>query len=101
MERRVWEESKKDVVDLKAKGIAAFLGGEKMDNKWTMIEVICEMGYADDIMADVLKRCRDMSEKMLMIKYVILYADVKALRFYERNFFMNSSKYMEKKIIWK
>ena len=31
-----------------------------------------------------------------MIKYVILYADVKALRFYERNFFMNFSKYMEK-----
>lgn len=52
--------------------------------------------FADDIMADVLKRCRDMSEKMLMIKYVILYADVKALRFYERNFFMNFSKYMEK-----
>lgn len=52
--------------------------------------------FADDIMADVLKRCRDMSEKMLMIKYVILYADVNALRFYERNFFMNFSKYMEK-----
>ena len=47
-------------------------------------------------MADVLKRCRNMSKKMLMIKYVILYADVKALRFYERNFFMNFSKYMEK-----
>ena len=55
MERIVWEESKKDVVDLKAKGIAAFLGGEKMDNKWTMIEVICEMGYADDIMAEARK----------------------------------------------
>lgn len=33
---------------------------------------------------------------MLMIKYIILYADVKALRFYERNLFMNFSKYMEK-----
>ena len=55
MEKRVWEEAKNGVIGLKTKGIAAFLGGEKMDNEWTMIEVICEMGYADDIMAEARK----------------------------------------------
>ena len=52
--------------------------------------------FADEIMANVLKHCRNMSEKMLMIKYVILYADKNALRFYERNLFEHFLKFMEK-----
>lgn len=52
--------------------------------------------FADEIMADVLKRCRNISESMMMIKYVILYADINALRFYERNFFESFSEFMEK-----
>lgn len=55
MGKSVWEESKSDVMGLKTKGIAAFLGGEIMDNEWTMIEVICEMGYGDDVMAEARK----------------------------------------------
>ena len=55
MEKSVWEESKSDVMGLKTKGIAAFLGGEIMDKEWTMIEVICEMGYGDDVMAEARK----------------------------------------------
>lgn len=44
---------------IKAKGIAAVLGndgGDEMESeKWTMVEIICEMGYADDCMAEARK----------------------------------------------
>lgn len=50
------EEDKTDIMEeavktLDTKGISAFLGGDMENNRWTMIEIICEMGYADDIMA--------------------------------------------------
>ena len=55
MKDDVWDASKDEVKRLKTKGKAAFLGGEKMEKEWTMIQVICEMGYADDIMAEARK----------------------------------------------
>ena len=50
MEEGIWKASKEDVERLKTKGIAAFMGGN-----WTMIQVICEMGYGDDVMAEARK----------------------------------------------
>lgn len=55
MKDDVWDASKDEVKRLKTKGKAAFLGGEKMEKELTMIQVICEMGYADDIMAEARK----------------------------------------------
>lgn len=55
MKDDVWDAFKDEVKRLKTKGKAAFLGGEKMEKEWTMIQVICEMGYADDIMAEARK----------------------------------------------
>lgn len=55
MKDEVWDASYESVMRLKSKGMAAFLGGEKMEKEWTMIQVICEMGYADDIMAEARK----------------------------------------------
>lgn len=55
MKDDVWDASKDEVKRLRTKGKAAFLGGEKMEKEWTMIQVICEMGYADDIMAEARK----------------------------------------------
>jgi hypothetical protein len=37
-----------------------------------------------------------MSEEFLLINYILLYADRKAYRFYERNGFLKFESYMEK-----
>lgn len=55
MEEGIWKASKEDVERLKTKGIAAFMGGSDMEGNWTMIQVICEMGYGDDVMAEARK----------------------------------------------
>ena len=55
MEKSVWEASKESMKRLRSKGIAALLGGEEMEREWTMIEIICEMGYGDDVMAEARK----------------------------------------------
>jgi hypothetical protein len=51
---------------------------------------------SDDIMAHVIKRCFEISENYLLVDYILLYADKKAYRFYERNCFLNFENYMEK-----
>ena len=55
MEKSVWEASKESMKRLRSKGIAALLGSEEMEREWTMIEIICEMGYGDDVMAEARK----------------------------------------------
>ena len=55
MEEGIWKASKEDVERLKTKGIAAFMGGSDMEGNWTMIQVICEMGYGDNVMAEARK----------------------------------------------
>ena len=51
---------------------------------------------SDSIMCDVIRHCRDISENKATAKYIVLYADKKARRFYERNMFSDFSKFMEK-----
>lgn len=49
---------------------------------------------SDSIMCDVIKKCRDISEQYATVKYIILFADKKAKRFYERNFFLDFDDFM-------
>ena len=51
---------------------------------------------SDSIMCDVIKHCRKVAEEKLTAKYIILYADKKARRFYERNMFSDFTEFMEK-----
>lgn len=52
---------------------------------------------SDSIMcSETIKRCRDISEKYAAAKYIVLYADKKARRFYERNLFSDFIEFMEK-----
>lgn len=51
---------------------------------------------SDSIMCDVIRHCRDISENKATAKYIVLYADKKARRFYERNMFSDFSEFMEK-----
>lgn len=52
--------------------------------------------FCDCVMCDVVNYCRELSEKHLAVNYIILYADKKARRFYERNLFNDFSEYMQK-----
>ncbi|MCR5218146.1 hypothetical protein [Treponema sp.] len=51
--------------------------------------------FSDKIMGEVIKRCQSISEKHLKARFIVLYADKKALRFYKRNKFANLEKFME------
>lgn len=51
---------------------------------------------SDSILAKVIQHCKEISEKMALVEYILLYADRKAYRFYERNGFQNFEAYMEK-----
>lgn len=51
---------------------------------------------SDSIMCAIIKHCRYIAEHMATAKYIILYADKKAKRFYERNMFSDFVEYMEK-----
>ena len=50
----------------------------------------------DSIMCEVIKFCREISENKATAKYIVLYADSKARRFYERNLFTDFSEFMKK-----
>lgn len=52
--------------------------------------------FSDIVMCDVIKHCRNISENMALAKYIVLYADKKAKRFYERNLFNNFSEFMKR-----
>ena len=51
---------------------------------------------SDSIMRDVIERCATISNEYATIRYIILYADKKAKRFYERNLFNPFSEFMKK-----
>lgn len=51
---------------------------------------------SDSIMCDVISRCVKISQEYATIRYIILYADKKARRFYERNLFSDFSEFMKK-----
>ena len=51
---------------------------------------------SDSIMCEVIKFCREISENKATAKYIVLYADSKARRFYERNLFTDFSEFMKK-----
>lgn len=50
--------------------------------------------FSDDIIGTIISHCREISEKYALADYVILYADKKAYRYYERNGFLDYSEYM-------
>ncbi len=51
---------------------------------------------SDSIMCEIIKHCRDIAENRATARYIILYADKKAKRFYERNMFSDFIEFMEK-----
>lgn len=51
---------------------------------------------SDDIFSKVIRRCRNISEKEATARFIVLYADKKARRFYERNLFSDFSEFMKK-----
>lgn len=51
---------------------------------------------SDCIMGEVIQHCNNISESYALVKYILLYADKKAYRFYQRNFFTNFESFMEK-----
>ena len=51
---------------------------------------------SDSIMCEVINHCNVISENHALVNYILLYADKKAYRFYERNKFLKFEKFMEK-----
>ena len=52
--------------------------------------------FSDDIIGNVISHCREISEEKALADYIVLYADKKAYRYYERNGFHDYSDYMVK-----
>ena len=52
--------------------------------------------FSDKIMCEVVQKCRRIAENEIAARYILLYADQKALRFYERNYFCDFSEYMDR-----
>lgn len=51
---------------------------------------------SDSIMCEIIKHCRNIAEKWATARYIILYADKAARRFYKRNMFSDFKEFMEK-----
>lgn len=51
---------------------------------------------SDKVMCTIIKHCRQITEEYATAKYIILYADQNARRYYERNMFSDFTEYMEK-----
>lgn len=51
--------------------------------------------FSDDVMARVICHIRQIDSEYALVKYIILYADIKAEHFYRRNFFRDFSEFME------
>ena len=52
--------------------------------------------FSDDIMGTFIRHCQDIAENKAVAHYIVLYADKKAKRFYERNLFEDFGPYMVK-----
>ena len=52
--------------------------------------------FSDDVMGTFIRHCQNIAEKEAVAHYIVLYADKKARRFYERNLFEDFSQFMVK-----
>lgn len=52
--------------------------------------------FSDDVMGEILWHCREIDANMALASFIVLYADVKAYRYYERNGFLDFEEYMVK-----
>lgn len=52
--------------------------------------------FSDYIMGQILCHCRNVAETGILANYILLYADKKAYRYYERNAFLDFEEYMVK-----
>lgn len=52
--------------------------------------------FSDCILAEVIRRCVEISEKNILINFILLYANREKIRFYKRNGFLEFEEYMEK-----
>lgn len=52
--------------------------------------------FSDNILCDVIRYCRLLSELFLGVKYLVLYADKQAYHFYKRNMFDDFLPFMQK-----
>ena len=51
--------------------------------------------FSDQILCEVIRKCRDISESQLLINFIILYAAKDAVKFYTRIFFSPFKNFME------
>ena len=52
--------------------------------------------FSDMVLGEALKKCRDISEKVIGAEYIMLYAVEEAVHFYERNLFETYAEYMSR-----
>lgn len=52
--------------------------------------------FSDCILAEVIRHCVEISEKSILVNFILLYANREKIRFYERNGFLEFEEYMEK-----
>ena len=52
--------------------------------------------FSDKVLCEVLRMCRDISERIIGARYILLYAVDSAVRFYERNLFTPYTEFMSK-----
>lgn len=52
--------------------------------------------FSDEILGHIICHCKEMVDKYAMAKYIVVYADKDAYRYYERNNFMDFGKFMKK-----
>lgn len=52
--------------------------------------------FSDEIMGEIIRHCRDLSETKAFAEFIVLYADTKAKRYYQRNGFSDFKDYMVK-----
>lgn len=52
--------------------------------------------FSDEIMGEIVRHCRAFSETKALAEFIVLYADVNAHRYYQRNGFSDFKEYMVK-----
>lgn len=52
--------------------------------------------FSDEIMGEIIRHCRELAETKALANFIVLYADVKAYRYYERNGFCDFEAFMVK-----
>lgn len=52
--------------------------------------------FSDQIMGEVVKHCRNVGETQTLVDYILIYADKKAHRFYQRNLFADYQPFMQR-----